>query len=125
MLDKQILTEAEALEGVRQRINESIGKQWMVAVWCVEPSDEKDTPAKLRMKRLSWKFPQADYMECVNMLQKTMLAETTPTYAEPPAPLELAPFLKEELDEGDEKQEESIADLMTERSEDQEKGNEN
>jgi len=107
---KMLLTEQEAINEARAIINSVLGKRWMIAVWCVEEDEQKNL---LRLAgKTSWRFPQGDFEESLRLLREKLEEELKARKPAVPAPLEMAPFLGEEIDL---ENEESMDKLFRER----------
>jgi len=103
---KQLLSEQEALNDVREAINEVLGNRWMIAVWCVEEAAKEGEPNIFRpVKRITWRFPSEDYAAGIGKLCATMFEEKRSTTPPLPVPLKVADFLRKEEEEveGEEK----------------------
>jgi len=107
-MGRQMLSEREAVNDVRVAINEVLGGRWMIAVWKVDDSIKSNEPPKLSLvRRTCWKMPMDLFDVAVGQLARSIAEETLHNSQFdnplPPAPLQIADFLKEDEDEASEK----------------------
>lgn len=84
---KQMVTEKDALEALREGINRVVGQRWMVCVWRV------DKGAVDLAHRTTWDFPTGDFDVCMEQLKEALNEEKKATTPAVPPPLEIAKFL--------------------------------
>jgi len=90
---KQVISEQEAIDGLREMVQKVFGKRWMVVVWEVE-EDAEGRGTLGFVGRMSWKFPVGDFPKCVEMLKADLERETEATLPLVPPPLDTADWLK-------------------------------
>ena len=127
---KQLTSEQEAVDQLREEINAVMGKRWMVAIWCAEgivgveqngifkQSSKQDLV--VLSNRTTWRFPQGGFEEAVNLLRENLEVEQKTDVLSVPSPLEMAPFVmpvEDESEVDDEKCSELSQDDGTRRGE--------
>lgn len=90
---KELTSESEAVQELRDRMRDVVGKRWMVALWCVDDTEKEGEPNLLRfVGKITWKFPVGDFKRSLQLLANYLEEQTKLTVPPEPPPLKLASF---------------------------------
>ena len=97
MCAKQLLTEPDAIEEVREALSSVLGKRWMLALWVVD-EEQQDGKVNLHTRlvnRTTWRFPHESIEESLQSLGENLEEEKQTGEPPVPAPLDVAPFVRD------------------------------
>ncbi len=98
---KQLTSEREAVDQLREEINAVLGKRWMVAIWCADEVGENGKPDLVALSgRTTWCFPKSGFEEAIRLLSENLEVEQKTDTLSVPGPLEMAPFVVPAKDMG-------------------------